>query len=104
MLAATPGLLAPCAAKNPISSQHCRSASLVRMTCAHLRPGKFQPFEAEVAVRVCAAAVSVHDGGELGHLVFGEDPPERVVGVTEDDQVAAGPEGVLNRVQVQGEQ
>ena len=58
MLAATPGLLAPCAAKKPISSQRCRSASLVRMTCAHLRPGRFHPFEAEVAVRVCAAAVS----------------------------------------------
>jgi hypothetical protein len=51
-----------------------------------------------------AAAVPVHDGGQLGHLVLGEDPAERVVGVAEDDQVAAGPEGVGDRVQVQGEE
>ena len=50
------------------------------------------------------AAVPVHDGGQLGHLLLGEDPPERVVRVAEDDQVPAGPEGVPDRVQVQGEQ
>ena len=58
MLATTPGLLAPWAAKNPISSQRCRSGSLDRMTWAHLRPGRFQAFEADVAVSVWAAAVS----------------------------------------------
>ena len=49
-------------------------------------------------------AVPFHHAGQLGHLRLGEDPPERVVRVAEDDQVPAGPEGVLDRVQVQGEE
>ena len=61
MLATTPGLLAPCEAKNPISSQRCRSGALVRITWAHLRPGRFHAFEADVAVRACAAAASEVD-------------------------------------------
>ena len=61
MLATTPGLLAPCEAKKPIASQTSRSGSLDRMTWAHLRPGRFQALEAEVAVTVCAAAA-----GEVG--------------------------------------
>jgi hypothetical protein len=28
------------------------------MVCEHVRPGMFHPFDAEVAVTVCAAAVS----------------------------------------------
>ena len=56
MLATTPGLLAPCEAKKPISSQTSRSGSLDKMTWAHLRPGRFQALDAEVAVSVCAAA------------------------------------------------
>ena len=58
MLATTPGLLAPCDAKTLISPQVRRSGSLLRMIWAHLSPGRFQPFEAEVAVSVCEAAVS----------------------------------------------
>src|SRR5260370_11428035 len=58
MLAATPGLLAPCGAKNPIASQRSLSGSLVRITWAHLRPGRFHAFDADVAVRAWAAAAS----------------------------------------------
>ena len=103
------------------------------MTWAHLRPGRFQALEAEVAVSVCAAAagevaaygsvplpgvdqrgvdlvgedpaaVPVDHVGQLGDLLRGEDPAERVVRVAEDEQVPAGPEGVLDRVQVEGEE
>jgi hypothetical protein len=50
------------------------------------------------------AAVPLDHVGQLGDLVRGEDPAERVVRVAEDEQVPAGPEGVLDRVQVEGEE
>ena len=115
MLATTPGLLAPCEAKNPIASQRCRSGSLVTMTWAHLRPGRFHAFEPDITVTACAAAASemvaygmwripdrrsgrgshrrrrghcsVADLGELGLFRGGESPAERVVGIAEDERV-----------------
>src|SRR6266699_3182666 len=102
MFATTPGLLAPCDANGPISSHSCRSGSLVRMTSAHLRPGRFQALEADVAVSVYPAAVAVDDGGELRHLFQREHAAERVARAAEDDQVPAGQEGVLDRVEVEG--
>lgn len=61
MLATTPGLLAPCEANGPISSHCLRSGSLVRITTAHLRPGRFHALEADVEVSVWVAAASEVD-------------------------------------------
>src|SRR6218665_37884 len=52
----TPRLLPPWVSADLIVSNLSTSASLLRINCAHLRPGRFHAFEADVAVRVCAAA------------------------------------------------
>ena len=61
MLACTPGVLAPCSMIRPASAQTSRSASLLRMIWAHLRPGRFQPLDAEVEVRVWLAVTSLSE-------------------------------------------
>src|SRR5260370_21438829 len=66
MLATTPALLAPCEANIPSSSQCCWSGSLVRITSAHLRPGRFHALDADVAVSAGAAAVSEGDAYGAG--------------------------------------
>src|SRR6266566_2518303 len=55
-------------------------------------------------VREDPAAVAVDDGGELRHLFQREHAAERVARAAEDDQVPAGQEGVLDRVEVEGEE
>ena len=50
------------------------------------------------------AVVPVDDVGQLGHFLEGEDPAERVVRVAEDEQVPSGAEGVLDRLEVEGEE
>src|SRR5215469_15997169 len=104
MLAATPGLLAPRTVKCPSWSQRSWSAGLLRITAAHFRPGRFQAFEAEVAVSVYPAAVPVYHAGELRDLVEREDAAEGVGRAAEDQQMAAGPEGLVDRVQVEREE
>jgi len=49
-------------------------------------------------------AVPVDDVGQLRHLAGGEDPAQRVVRVAEDEQVPSGPERVVDRVEIEGEQ
>ena len=61
MLACTPGVLAPCSINRPDCAQASWSASLLRMTWAHLSPGRFQPFEAEVEVSVWPAVTSLSE-------------------------------------------
>jgi len=43
------------------SAQTSWSASLLRMSWAHLRPGRFQPLDAEVEVRVWPAVTSLSE-------------------------------------------
>ena len=61
VLATTPRVAAPCSARFPTRLQVSRSASLLRTTCAHFSPGRFQAFEAEVAVSVCPAVTGDSD-------------------------------------------
>ena len=50
------------------------------------------------------AAMPFDDAGQLRHFLPREDPAERVVRVAEDEQVSPGPEGILDRVKVEGEE
>ena len=61
MVACTPRVDAPCSNVLPSSAQVAASMSFERMSCAHLRPGRFQPLEAAVAVTVCPAVSSLID-------------------------------------------
>ena len=51
-----------------------------------------------------AAAVPVHDRGQLRHLAGGEDAPDRVARVAEDQQLPPGTERILDRIQVEREE
>ena len=61
MLAQAPGVEAPCSNMDPSRAHVAASVSLERMSCAHLRPGRFQPLEAAVAVTVREAVRSPID-------------------------------------------
>ena len=54
--ATSPRFAVPIEAKKPISRQRDSSAALLVMSCAHLRPGTFHAFDAEIAVTVWSAA------------------------------------------------